>query len=149
MINKLIRGRIIEIIVVIVLVVCSIPIWQNFERKISSASITTADDYNLSFKVEKNGNKELLTVNNNYHINKTYKIQLELDKNVSPDDIIISINGENYYLDNFDKKEKRNKQIYTLINNYISFITNTYEIELKTPLKNLSYTYNFEESVNF
>lgn len=149
MINKLIRGRIIEIIVVIVLVVCSIPIWQNFERKISSASITTADDYNLSFKVEKNGSKELLTVNNNYHINKTYKIQLELDKNVSPDDIIISINGENYYLDNFDKKEKRNKQIYTLINNYISFITNTYEIELKTPLKNLSYTYNFEESVNF
>lgn len=149
MINKLIRGRIIEIIVVIVLVVCSIPIWHNFERKISSASITTADDYNLSFKVEKNGSKELLTVNNNYHINKTYKIQLELDKNVSPDDIIISINGENYYLDNFDKKEKRNKQIYTLINNYISFITNTYEIELKTPLKNLSYTYNFEESVNF
>lgn len=149
MINKLIRGKIIEIIVVIVLVVCSIPIWQNFERKISAASITTADDYNLSFKVEKNGSKELLIVNNNYHINKTYKIQLELDKNVSPNDIIISINGENYYLDNFDKKEKRNKQIYTLINNYISFITNTYEIELKTPLKNLSYTYNFEESVNF
>jgi len=149
LINKLIRGKIIEIIVVIGLVIWSIPIWQNFERKISEAAITTADDYNLSFKVEKNGSKELLTVNNSYHINKTYKIQLELDKNISSDDIIVIINGENYSLDSFAKKEKRNKQIYTLINNYISFITNTYEIELKSPLKNLSYTYNFEESVNF
>lgn len=149
MINKLIRGRIIEIIVVIILVGLSIPVWQNFERKISSASITTAEEYNLEFKIETKGKKEVLTVNNRYHINKKYKIFLEIDEKVSTSDTKIVINNEIYDLDSFNREKKKNKYIYTLINDYITFLSSSYEIEFLTPEKNISYTYNFEESINF
>lgn len=149
MINKLIRGRIIEIIVVIILVGLSIPVWQNIERRISSASITTAEEYNLEFKIETKGTKEVLTVNNRYHINKKYKIFLEIDENASTSDTKIVINNEIYNLDSFNCEKKRNKYIYTLINDYITFLSSSYEIEFLTSEKNISYTYNFEESINF
>lgn len=149
MINKLIRGRIIEIIVVIILVGLSIPVWQNFERRISNASITTAEEYNLEFKIETKGTKEVLTVNNKYHVNKKYKIFLEIDKNVSTSNAKIIINNEMYDLDSFNREEKRNKYTFTLINDYITFLSSSYEIEFLTPEKNISYTYNFEESINF
>lgn len=149
MVDKLIRERIIEIVIVLILVVTSIPVWNNFDKKISEANILTADDCNLEFNHKNKGPKDILTVNNNYHINKKYKIFLELDKNIDITSSEIIINNKTYKLSDFYKETKRNKNIFTIVNEYITYLSSIYEVELKIDANDVYYTYNFEESNNF
>ena len=58
MVDKLIRGKIIEIVVVLIFVIISIPLWDSFEKKISAAEVTTMEDYNMNFEVYNTNNKE-------------------------------------------------------------------------------------------
>jgi len=146
LVDKLIRGRIIEIIVVVFLVVLSVPVWNNFDKKISEANILTAEDCNLKFDRRNKGTKDILTVSNTYHINKKYKIFLELNKDVNTTNSEIIINNKLYKLNDFYKETKKDKNIYTIVNEYIAYLSSEYEIELKIGSIDNNYTYNFEES---
>ena len=48
LVDKLIRGKIIEIVVVTGLVLASIPIWNGFQDRISKAEVMTLEDYYAS-----------------------------------------------------------------------------------------------------
>lgn len=148
MINKLIRYRIVEIIVVIVLVVLTIPIWQRFDSLISKADITTLDDYNLNFRVEKK-DADIITINNDYYINKNFKIYLMLKAKDNAKLLSIVINKKEYKLDSFLEKNSRNECIYTLIDDYITAGSLRYEIILKFTENNIKYDYIFEEKSIF
>jgi len=149
LIDKVIRGKIIEIIAVLLLVVTSIPVWNNFDKKISEANILTTDDCNLKFYHKNKGTKDIITISNDYHINKKYKILLELDKDIDTTNSEIIINNKTYKLNEFYKEVKRNKNIFTIVNEYITYLASSFEIELKFDIKDISYTYNFEENNNF
>ena len=49
LINKLIRRRIGEIIVVLSLVGISIPIWKGFQERMNDAEVMTLEDYSLVY----------------------------------------------------------------------------------------------------
>ena len=76
MVDKLIRGKIIEIAVVIVFVIITIPVWQAFDKKISAANVTTMEDYNMNFDVTNLNTLDRIIVSNDYYINKNYTIYL-------------------------------------------------------------------------
>lgn len=49
MIDKMIRARCAEIVLVILLVFMTIPIWEGIENKLSKEDITILDEYNRNF----------------------------------------------------------------------------------------------------
>ena len=53
LVDKLIRGKIIEVIIVLLLVGASVPAWNAFEKHISKADVMTVDDYNLVYNTQK------------------------------------------------------------------------------------------------
>ncbi len=148
LIDKLIRYRLIEIVVVITLVLSTIPIWQRFDTLISQANITTLDSYNLNFNIE-HKNKDIITINNDYNINKNYIVYLMLDVQDSLKLISIIINNKEYNLDNFYYQKDKNKCIYTILNDYITASYEIYEITLKFSENNIKYDYVFEEKSIF
>ena len=149
MVEKLIRGRIIEIIIVILLVLSSIPVWKSFENHISKAEITTLDDLNLEFNIKNNSNGEQLVVNNNYNFNKEYKIFFQVNKNINKENSFIKINGLVYKLEDFYCKTKRGNYIYTIINDNIASDSKSYLVEPIIQGNNINYSYIFEENAIF
>lgn len=148
MINKLIWYRIIEIVVVVVLVTITIPIWQKFDTLISKANVTSLDSYNLNFNVEQN-ESDIITIINDYYINKNFKVYLMTDIKDNNDLLSVIINKKEYSIDKFYKKIERNKCIYTILDDYITNRYLTYEISLKFKDKNIEYDYIFEEKSIF
>lgn len=49
LIDKLIKMRYVEIVVVLVLVFLTIPIWDSIEQKLSNENIVLLDEYNNNF----------------------------------------------------------------------------------------------------
>ncbi len=147
MVDKLIRGIILEISMVLILVIVSIPVWLSFEKKISAAHITTLDDYNLVFKVTKNGDKEeYITVTNEYPINKVYTIKLKVNKKLDEVGSILTINNTGYSLSNFKEEYKRNNYYYTIVTDYITSTMHTYTIRPNLKGQDVNYSYVFEEN---
>jgi len=93
-INKLMFGKIIEISIIIVLVGLSIPAWSAF-AKIGDINVIKIEDCKLNFKEKKDNATDFLTIENNYAINKNYKIYLDVDKNTDFSTEIV-INNKGY-----------------------------------------------------
>ena len=117
LVDKLIRGRIIEIIIVILLLLGSIPVWKSFESHISKAEV-----------------------------NKDYKIFLKVNKNVDKENSYLKINGKTYNLEDFYKKNKKGYYIYTIISDNIIASTKTYLVEPILEGNNINYSYILEEN---
>lgn len=149
MVEKLIRGEIIEITIVILLIFVSIPIWKNFEEKISTANVTTLDDYNVSFDVYSLNEMDKIIVNNDYYINKNYKIMLVTDKKINTESSKLLINNKEYFISDFYRENKKGNYIYTLVDGYIIANSISYEIKPELLGENINYTYIFEEKSVF
>ncbi len=149
MVDKMIRGKVIEIIIVVILVIATIPVWQNFNKKMSSADITTLKDYNLKFSVSNTDNSDIVTISNDYYNNKSYKLLMKVNKDLDINSSKLVINNILYSLNDFTKYEEDDYYYYILANNYISGTSISYEIEPKFMGKSIYYAYVFEESNNF
>ena len=147
--NKLIRRKIIEIALVAIFLGVSIPIWGNFEKQISAANITTIKDYPINFMVNKNNRSDNLIVDNPYNINKNYRVYLVVDKEINAKKTILTVNKENYILDEFYGVEEEKNIKYSLIDSNLAASVESYEISLKINGENKEYQYIFEEKNNF
>lgn len=145
MINKLIIAKIREILTVITLVIISIPIWQSFDEKVSAASITSLDEYNLNFNVYKYQDYDKIIIRNEYNINKNYRLYLLVNQKLD-NNTIININNITYHPQDFFQTIKSGKYIYTLIENNIGASQTIYNINIDSKL---GYSYIFEENSNF
>ncbi len=149
MVDKLIRGKIFEIIIVIIMLGISFPIWQGFDERISKANITTVDDYNLEFDIHNNSKTEEITINNKYYLNKSYNIYLKVNKNIDLKNSYLLINGKSYFLEDFTRITHAGNYIYTIVSNYITARTDKYVIEPHIIGDTVYYAYIFEENTNF
>jgi len=144
LVDKLIRGKILEIAVVIVLVILTIPVWQSFDKKISAANVTTLDDYNINFNILNLKDTDRILVSNEYSINKKYTIYLVInDENLVNSNI--TINNQEYKLEDFYYKKDNNKYVYTLVNDHIAASLTIYDIKIESKTENTKYSYIFEE----
>lgn len=149
MVDKLIRGKIFEIIVVILFVFISIPVWKSFEEKISAANVTTLDDYNVDFDVYSIDNTDRIIVNNSYYINKNYKIMLVVDKKLDTKNSKMLINSKEYNISDFYYEKEKGKYVYTIVDDYVIASSIYYNIKPELSGENTDYTYIFEEKSVF
>lgn len=143
-INKLIFGKVIEIWVIIGLVGLSIPAWSAFAAKIDEVDIIKKEDCKLNYNEKSKNEVDYLTIENNYAINKNYKIYLETIKNIDLSTEII-INNKGYILNDFYRSEEENTIRFTLIDRNVVASTDAYNIIVKAD----EYKYIFEEINNF
>ena len=148
MVDKLIRGRIIEIIIVLLFVLVSIPIWKAFQERYSMANVTTMDEYNLKFKVNKYENTDNLLVQNDYYLFKNFKVFLKVDDNLDENTQVI-INGIVHSVDEFSKEKKNNEYLYTLLVDSMYGGIKNYSIDVILANNNVNYNYVLEEIYNF
>ncbi len=148
-VNKLIKGKIIEILVVLGLVFISIPVWHNFDKKISNAKVVDIDQYNLDFMIEHNDNGERLIVKNQYNLNKSFRILLRINKNVDINKSKILINDKTYKLTEFKQENKAGYYYFTIALDYIIQDIITYDVEPLLDGNVVNYAYIFEENINF
>ncbi len=149
MVDKLIRGKIFEIVIASLFIIISIPIWYNFDKKISNANITTLDDYNLTFKINNKNNNEELVVDNAYYLNKSYKIFLKINKDININKSSLTINGTKHSLNDFYREEFQGNYLYTIVSKDIIASTDTYDIKPDLIGNSIYYAYIFEENSNF
>ena len=149
LVNKLIRGKIIEIIVVIFMVGLSIPVWYNFDKRISKANVIDIDDYNLVFGIEDRGNADIITVRNDYGINKSFKVTLRVNKEVNIDNSSLVVNNKIYKLSDFEQNKKGSYTYFTIVTDYVVRNTLTYEVIPNLDGVIINYAYIFEENINF
>ena len=149
MVDKLIRGKIIEIAVVIVFVIITIPVWQAFDKKISAANVTTMEDYNMNFDVTNLNTLDRIIVSNDYYINKNYTIYLVVNNMINQEKSNIIINNELYKLEDFYSKKEKNNYVYTLVSDYLTASSALYDIKPEINGENNNYTYIFEEKTIF
>lgn len=143
-INKLIFGKVIEISIIMCLVGLSIPAWSAFAAKIDDVNIIKKEDCKLKYNETNENEVDYLTIENNYAINKNYRIYLETTKNIDLTTNII-INNKRYTLNDFYQREEENTIMFTLIDKNVVASTDAYNIIVKAD----KYKYIFEEINNF
>jgi len=145
-INKLMLSKIFEIVIVITLVCLSIPAWNVFAAKMNNVDIIRLEDCKLNFKQIKDQDIDYLTIENIYAFNKNYKIYLEINKNINPNEIELKINNKEYILANFYSEEVGNNLKFTLIDKNLVATAHSYSIRLTSDIIIPEYRYIFEEN---
>ncbi len=149
MVEALIRGKIIEIIIALSLLIISIPVWNTFGKILSSAEVMTVDDLHLDFDIESKEKGEILIITNQYGVNKSFRITLRVDKNVNIGKSSLIINDKSYGLNEFNKEKRENNYYFTIVADYITDEVLHYDITPNLYGKTTNYAYIFEENVNF
>lgn len=147
-INRLIVGKVIEISIVIALICLSIPVWNTFAAKIGDVDVIRIEDCKLIFKEKEENGTDFLTIENNYAINKNYKVYLETNKDIDLATSII-INNKEYILNDFYYQINENSTRFTLIDKNIVASIDAYNIKFQKDQKTSEYHYIFEEINNF
>ena len=142
-------NRIIEVLLVIILVEISVPVWQSFAERANATPVTTIDDYSLQFTLHNNSNKEEIIVTNNYYLNKSYSIYLKVNKDIDLEKSTITINDKNYKLEDFYRLTDKDNYTYTIANDYLMAGSKTYNIIPHIVGMSVYYSYIFEENTNF
>ena len=94
MVDKIIKTKIIEILIIILIVIISMPTWNYFNRKIEmNLQKTLAGLNNLELKTNNVDGYDNVIVGNSSTTNRKYQLLLIADKNYN--NIKITIN-ENY-----------------------------------------------------
>lgn len=147
-INRLIIGKVIEITIIIALVGLSIPAWSTFAAKIGDVDVIKIEDCKLNYKEKQENETDFLTIENNFAINKSYRVYLETDKNVDFNTLIV-INNKEYTLNDFYYNNTENTTRFTLVDKNIVASIDAYNIKINNINETLEYRYIFEETNNF
>ena len=140
MVNKLIFHTIIEIIIVLVFVFLSIPLWQFLSNHFNNGlNRTISASMPLELMLNHVDGFDNVIVNNGYHINKSYQVLLVADKNCNEE--IITINGVKSKLENFQNYKEDDTYIYILDSNNIKASRVGYKIDTKIDEENINYHY--------
>ena len=148
MVNKLIRRRKIEIILVALFVIISIPLWQYLEKELNTR-LTNAlqEETRLELAFNRAGGYDNVIINNAYTIDKKYQLLLITEENCN--DLVITMNNNEYVLANFFQENGKEGYIYTLATDDIKGSRKGYKITLNLENKDISYYYKLEELIYF
>ena len=140
MVNQLIFHTIIEIIIVLVFVFLSIPLWQFLSNHFNNGlNRTISTSMPLELMLNHVDGFDNVIVNNGYQINQSYQVLLVADKNCNEE--IITINGVKSKLENFQNYKEDDTYIYILDSNNIKASRVGYKIDTKIDEENINYHY--------
>lgn len=113
MVDKMIRNTKIEIGIIIIFVVLSIPMWRYFESKLNSNLAAALEmEPKLALILNNIDGYDNVIVDNACQISKKYQVLLIAEENC--DELCISINGTTYELKNFEKEIRDDNHVYIL-----------------------------------
>ena len=141
-INKLIRHYVTEIIVTVVLVVLSVPVW-NMLNKNDSASIAksySTMDYlylDIDKYIARDGFADVVTLANDTNTNRGYKLIVKIDKKIDIDNTLVVINGEQKNLKELKYNNDKNFDYYNLAEG--SLVADKEKFEIEYLDSNLNY----------
>ncbi len=138
----MIRNTIIEIVIVILFVIISIPTWQFFNNNISIAS-QIENRFNLKLAINNQDGYDNVIVDNTYSIAKNYELILTTDQNC--DDLTITINTKSYPLHTFSKIEGGSNYQYILAIDTLKASRKGYKINLNLEDPTINYYYSLIE----
>lgn len=148
MVDKMIRNTKIEIILIIIFIIISIPLWIYFKQELNSKlALATKNETNLELVLNNIDGYDNVIVNNAYQVNKKYRILLITEENC--DNLYITINKAKYKLSDFSKEKIDNNYIYILTTKTIKGTRDGYKIDLDLQNKNVNYYYKLEELTDF
>lgn len=144
----MIRNTKIEIILIIIFIIISIPLWIYFKQELNSKlALATKNETNLELVLNNIDSYDNVIVNNAYQVNKKYRILLITEENC--DNLYITINKAKYKLSDFSKEKIDNNYIYILTTKTIKGTRDGYKIDLDLQNKNVNYYYKLEELTDF
>ena len=146
MVDKMIKYTKIEIFLVIVFLILSIPLWNYLKNELDSNYTLAIDEENdLDLYLNNVDGYDNVIVSNSILELKKYRLLLVSDKNI--DGSTITINNIKYKLSNYIKED--NNYIYVLTTNSIKGTRYGYKIDLDLQNKNVNYYYTLEELTDF
>ena len=146
MVDKMIKYTKIEIFLVIVFLILSIPLWNYLKKELDSNYTLAIDEENdLDLYLNNVDGYDNVIVSNSILELKKYRLLLVSDKNI--DGSTITINNIKYKLSNYIKED--NNYIYILTTNSVKGTRNGYKIDLDLQNKNVNYYYTLEELTDF
>lgn len=138
----------IEITLIIIFIIISIPLWIYFKQELNSQlALAIEGETKLDLFLNNIDGFDNVIVNNAYQVNKKYRILLVTDKNC--DNSSITINTIKYQLDNFEKRKVDDSYIYVLTTKTIKGTRDGYKIDINLQNKNVNYYYKLEELTDF
>ena len=144
----MIRNTKIEITLIIIFIIISIPLWIYFKQELNSQlALAIEGETKLDLFLNNIDGFDNVIVNNDYQVNKKYRILLVTDKNC--DNSSITINTIKYQLDNFEKRKVDDNYIYVLTTKTIKGTRDGYKIDINLQNKNVNYYYKLEELTDF
>ena len=144
----MIRNTKIEITLIIIFIIISIPLWIYFKQELNSQlALAIEGETKLDLFLNNIDGFDNVIVNNAYQVNKKYRILLVTDKNC--DNSSITINTIKYQLDNFEKRKVDDSYIYVLTTKTIKGTRDGYKIDINLQNKNVNYYYKLEELTDF
>ena len=148
MVDKMIINTKIEITLIIIFIIISIPLWIYFKQELNSQlALAIEGETKLDLFLNNIDGFDNVIVNNAYQVNKKYRILLVTDKNC--DNSSITINTIKYQLDNFEKRKVDDNYIYVLTTKTIKGTRDGYKIDINLQNKNVNYYYKLEELTDF
>ena len=148
MVDKMIINTKIEITLIIIFIIISIPLWIYLKQELNSQlALAIEDETKLDLFLNNIDGFDNVIVNNAYQVNKKYRILLVTDKNC--DNSSITINTIKYQLDNFEKRKVDDNYIYVLTTKTIKGTRDGYKIDINLQNKNVNYYYKLEELTDF
>ena len=148
MVEKMIRNTKIEIVIIIIFIILSIPLWQLLSKNLEE---------NLANALEANTKLELILnhvdgydnviVNNAHNIEKNYQIVLITEKNCDNSSIVI--NNQEYLLNEFKKEKIKEGYAYILASDDILATRKGYKITSNLANNKIIYYYKLEELTVF
>ena len=148
MVDKMIINTKIEITLIIIFIIISIPLWIYFKQELNSQlALAIEGETKLDLFLNNIDGFDNVIVNNAYQVNKKYRILLVTDKNC--DNSSITINTIKYQLDNFEKRKVDDSYIYVLTTKTIKGTRDGYKIDINLQNKNVNYYYKLEELTDF
>ena len=146
MVDKMIKYTKIEIFLVIVFLILSIPLWNYLKNELDSNYTLAIDEENdLDLYLNNVDGYDNVIVSNSILELKKYRLLLVSDKNI--DGSTITINNIKYKLSNYIKED--NNYIYVLTTNSIKGTRYGYKIDLDLQNRNVNYYYTIEELTDF
>lgn len=148
MVDKIIKAKIIEILIVILIVIISIPTWNYFNKKIdTNLEKTLASINNLELKTNNIDGYDNVIVSNSSTTNKKYQLLLITDQNYN--NIKITINENTRLLEDYPHKREENFYVYTISEEAIKGSQRGYKITLNVNKNMLNYHYELKELTYF
>ena len=145
--RKLIKNSILEIILAVLIVIISIPVWNYYQNKMNYTLSLIEEETNLKLAVNKKDGYENIIVSNAYTDSKKYQLLLLTEKNC--DQEFITINNISYQLKDFPKEKRNNNVAYILAVSDIQGSQKGYKISSNLEELKIIHHYELEELTIF